>query len=197
MTWILLGGKGKAAKVSGLQLTAESTLEHSILFRLNRLVWANGLIVSDTECPEEHFHGQVGNVQDPGKGCGLGTVARYASASIPLQHASDALMNNLAATNLLSNVQFREASAAAEQSRLKLVALKEALQAASPQEFPTRGLALFSVNTALQSQTEAGDILWRLSEQTSNRFAIRRAEQALKRSAKSMRRAFVVLVSSR
>lgn len=197
VTWILLGGKGKAAKVSGLQLTAELPIEHSILYRLNRLVWANGLIVRDAECPEDHFHGRIGDIQDRGKGCGLGTVTRYATASLPLQQASDALMNNLAATNLLSNVQFLEASQAAEQSRLKVVALKETLQAASPQEFPTRGLALFSVNTALQSQTDAGDILWRLSQQTGNRFAIRRAEQALKRSSQSMRRAFVVLASSR
>lgn len=196
VSWILLGGKGKAAKVAGLQLHAEAALDYSILYRLNGLVWANGLIVSDVACPEKHFHGRVGDIQDRGKGCGLGTVARYAESAAPLRHASDALMTNLAAASYLSNVRFRDASEAAEVSRLQLVELKEALRTADPQQFPARSLALVSVNAALQSQAEAVEILVRLAEQSSNRFAIRRAEQALKRSAKSTRKAFVVLVGT-
>jgi hypothetical protein len=196
VTWILLGGKGKAAKVSGLQLNAEASLDHSVLYRLNGLVWANGLIVSDEDCLEEHFHGRVGDLQDRGTGCGLGTVARYAEVPAPIQYASDALMSNLAATSYLSNVRFRDANTAAELSLSQLATLKQALQSADPQQFPTRGLALASVNLAIQSQADAAGILARLADQTSNRFAIRRAEQALKRGAKSTRRAFVVLAGS-
>lgn len=197
MTWILLGGKGKAAKVSGLQLNAEAALDHSVLYRLNGLVWANGLIVSDEDCVEEHFHGRLGDLQDRGTGCGLGTVARYSDTPVPIQLTSDALMSNLAATNYLSNVRFRDSNTAAELCLAQLTALKTTLQSADPQQFPTRGLALASVNLAIQSQADAGGILARLADQTSNRFAIRRAEQALKRAAKSMRRAFVVLAGSR
>jgi len=196
VTWILLGGSGRAAKVSGLQLNAELDLDHSILYRLNGLVWANGLIVSDEDCTEEHFHGRVGDLQDRGTGCGLGTVLRYAEAPVPIQHASDALMNNLAAGNYLSNVRLQDASSAAAACGLQLVALKSSLQTADPQQFPARGLALVSVNAAIQSQTEAEGTLRRLAEQTSNRHAIRRAELALARSAKSMRRAFGILAAT-
>lgn len=196
VTWILLGGKKQAAKVSGLQLFADSTLDHSILLAQNRLVWANGFIVTDEECPDEHFHGQVGDLEDRGKACGLGTVARYADSPAPIQHASDALMSQLTAANFLSNVRFADAATAAEGGRLQLEALKQSLQTADPQQFPTWRLALPAVNTAIQSQTDARDILVRLSQQTSNRLAIRRAEQALKRSAQNSRRAFTLLVGN-
>lgn len=195
VTWILLGGKGKAAKVSGLQLYAEPALDHSILYRLNTVVWANGFIVSDEECPEEHFHGRAGDLQDRGDGCGLGIVRKYADSPEPIRHASDALMSNLAASYQLANVQFAIASASANTSLQQLLALKESLLTADPQPFPTRRLALPSINEAILRQTEARDILVRLSTQTSNRFAIRRAEQALRQSAKITRRAFTLLAA--
>jgi hypothetical protein len=195
VAWILLGGKGKAAKVSGLQLYAEPALDHSILYRLNTVVWANGFIVSDEECPEEHFHGRAADLQDRGNACGLGKVRKYADSPEPIQHASDALMSNLAAGYQLANVRFTPAAAAAETSLQQLLALKASLQTADPQQFPTRRLALPSVNEAILRQTDARDILIRLSTQTSNRFAIRRAEQALRKSAKITRRAFTLLAA--
>jgi hypothetical protein len=176
-------------------LYAEPTLDHSILYRLNTVVWANGFIVSDEECPEEHFHGRAGDLEDRGKACGLGTVRKYADSPEPIQHASDALMSNVAAGYQLANVRFANAAAAADASLQQLLALKESLQTADPQQFPTRRLALPSVNEAILRQTEARDILVRLSNQTSNRLAIRRAEQALRKSAKSMRRAFTLLAA--
>ncbi|MCC2672506.1 MAG: hypothetical protein K0Q72_4978 [Armatimonadetes bacterium] len=196
VSWVLLGGKGKAAKAAGLQVFAESgNLDHSILYRNNAITWSNGFIVSDEECPEEHFHGRLGDLKDNGRGCGLGTVSRYTETAPAVQHASDALMSNLEAQGDLANVHYRDAVAAAEVAAGKLIAMKAAVLEADPSQLPGGRVALPSVNTAIDLQTRAVEILTNLAEQTSNRHAIRRSEIALRQAEKAARKAFSILVN--
>jgi hypothetical protein len=196
VSWILLGGKGKPAKVAGLQLFAESgNLDHSILYRNNGVTWSNGFVVSDEECPDEHFHGRIGDLKENGRGCGLGTVVRYEDALPAVQLGSDALMANAQASLDLSNVHYRDAVAAAQLSAVKLAAMKVAVQNADPSQLPGARVALPSVNAAIAAQDHAVEILVNLAELTNSRHAIRRAEVALRQAENASRKAFTILVN--
>ena len=195
VAWILLGGRGKPAKVAGLQLFAESGLDHSILYRNNGLTWSNGFIVADEECPEEHFHGRIGDRRENGRGCGFGTVVRYDQALPVLQLASDGLMLNAQATRDLSNVHYHDAMTAAVLSADKLAGMKVEVQNADPNELPGARVALPSVNAAIDAQDHAAQLITNLLNQSANRHAIRRAEVALGQAEKATRKAFSILVN--
>lgn len=197
VTWILLGGKRKAAKVAGLQLYADPSLERSILLRLNGTVWADGYIVTDADCLEDHFHGSVGDIQDRGRDCGLGHVVRYENSGPALQLASDALMSNVLSQNALERVGFNEARIAGNASLAQLTELQTYLSAPAPDSPPARLLGLARVRSAVRHQERAAAILTNLTNQTSTLFAIRRAKKALQNAERETRRAFVVMAGSR
>jgi len=194
VSWILLGGKGNAAKVAGLQLYAEPEIEDSIQLRLNTLTWAEGFIEIDEECPSTHFHGEVSDVRERGRHtCGLGQVARYSEGGVALRLASDSLMSGRRAQNALGRVAFVEARDAGQEALTHLLALREILRTPGPDAPPSRLLALARVNTAIEKQNRAVTILQNLVDQTSNLHAIRRAENALRGVEIATRRGFIVI----
>lgn len=195
--WILLGGKGKAAKVAGLQLLAEPGQDQSILLRLNLTTWADGYIVSDAHRSELHFHGRVGDFRDRGKGVGLGYVSRYEESGPALQLASDALMDLRASQNALARVGFNEARIAGNSALAHLYELRDYLSAPAPDSPPARLLALARVRTAIQRQERAATILINLTNHTSTLHAIRRARKALTNAERETRRAVILMAGSR